>query len=469
MNTHEDPNAVFRKHPPESWELALRSARLITKPLERFLKIEAASGILLFVAAAIALVLANSPASNAFQSFWQIRLGVTLGELSFVRPLVWWVNDGLMAIFFFVIGLEIRRELHHGQLSSMKLASLPLAAAAGGFVVPIFVYLAVARHPAAASGWSVPMATDIAFALGILSLLGRRAPPALRVLLLALAVIDDLGAILIIAVVYSSGLSWVGAGAAVAGVLGVIGLQRLGVRSKLAYVFPSLLVWGGTYAAGLHPTIAGVVLGLITPVRAWLGPTGLRETLAEEVARLESDRERISAHDLVRRLKRIDVARRETMSPAESLIHAMHGVVAFGIMPIFALANAGVVFSGGAEHEAASVVTAGTALGLALGKPLGVVSVALLSVRLGWARLPEGVGTRHIVVLGLVAGVGFTMALFLSQLAFVDETLLAACKIGVLAGSGLAAVLALGAGFVWLSPNEDEHKVSADEVEGRIP
>lgn len=430
--------------PPEAWAPLMRAARLATRPLERFLRIEAASGILLLMAAALALGWANSPWSEAYGHLWHTPVGLRFGDFAIERSLEWIVNDGLMVIFFFVVGLEIRRELHHGELSELRRAALPLAAALGGMIVPALMYLGFAGAPATRSGWGVPMATDIAFAVGILTLLGSRVPPALRVLLLALAVIDDLGAIVVIALFYSDGLSAAGLGVAAGGLGVIFVMQWLGVRVKAAYVVPGVVVWAGIATAGVHPTIAGVIIGLITPVQAWLGPTGFVDDMRQELAQLERSRpQTLSQHELAQTLRHVAVARREAMSPAESLIELLHPWVAFGIMPLFALANAGVVVAGGPLDESAWRVLTGAAVGLVVGKPIGVLLACALTLRLGLAALPAGLSKRHLVVLGAVAGVGFTMSLFIAQLAFVDPLLLGPAKLGILCASGVASVLAL--------------------------
>jgi NhaA family Na+:H+ antiporter len=429
----------------------IRAARVAGRPLERFLGIEASSGILLLVAAAVALAWANSPWADVYGQLWRTPIGVRVGPFAFERSLEWFVNDGLMAIFFFVVGLEIRREIHHGELSEWRRAALPVAAALGGMLVPAALYLAVAGAPATRSGWGVPMATDIAFAVGILTLLGKRVPAALRVLLLALAVIDDLGAIVVIAVFYSSGVSLSGLVVAAVGLGGIVAMQRFGVRNKLVYLAPALVAWAGTYAAGIHPTVAGVVIGLITPVRAWLGREGFVHDVRQQLEHLPDDLSD-SSHELAHALRRVDGARREAMSPAASLIETLHPWVAYGIMPIFALANAGVAISVGAIDAAASSVITGVVIGLVVGKSIGVLLASFLTLRLRIASLPTGVTFAHLVVLGLVAGVGFTMALFIAQLAFTDAGLLAAAKLGVLAASGVAAVLALVVGRSVLVP-----------------
>jgi len=453
MSTPSPPGpGPLSSAPPEAWEPLLRLARFAGRPLERFLRIEAASGILLLVAAAVALAWANSPWAESYVQLWHTPVGVRIGAFTFERTLVWLVNDALMVIFFFVVGLEIRREIHDGELSEWRRAALPTAAALGGMLAPAALYLAFARGPETRSGWGVPMATDIAFAVGILTLLGERIPAALRVLLLALAVIDDLGAIVVIALFYSSGIEPAGLLIAALGLIAIIAMQRLGVRAKLAYVPPATIAWAGIYTAGIHPTVAGVVVGLMTPVRAWLGTDGFLVGVRQELDQLSNVTPRtLSSHDFAQALRHVNVARREAMSPAESLIEMLHPWVAFGIMPVFALANAGVVVSAGSlDAPSWSVVTA-VAVGLLVGKPLGVFVASWLTLRLGVGTLPEGVTLRHLVVLGVVAGVGFTMSLFIAQLAFTDPRLLAAAKIGVLAASGGAAVLALVAGRLLLA------------------
>ena len=439
--------------PPEAWGPLVRFARLAGRPLDRFLRIEAASGILLLVAAAIALVWANSPWAASYAQLLHTPLGVRIGTFTFERTLEWVINDGLMVIFFFVVGMEIRREIYCGELSEWRRAALPAAAALGGMLAPAALYLLVAGAPETRSGWGVPMATDIAFAVGILTLLGKRVPAALRVLLLALAVIDDLGAIVVIALFYSSGIELSGLGVAALGLGSVFAMQRLGVRSKLAYIAPSVIAWAGIYLAGIHPTIAGVIIGLATPVRAWLGPDGFLVSVNEEIEQLSrAAPSALSSHEFAERLRHVDVARREAQSPAESLIEMLHPWVAFGIMPVFALANAGVAISGGSLDATSRSVVSAVAVGLFVGKPLGVLFASWLALRLRIGALPSGLTLRHLVVLGVVAGVGFTMALFIAQLAFTDVHLLAAGKLGVLSASCVAAILGLVLGRLLLAP-----------------
>ncbi|MCU0698801.1 MAG: Na+/H+ antiporter NhaA [Myxococcaceae bacterium] len=451
--------------PPEALAPLVQLARLAARPIDRFLHIQAASGLVLLVCAAVAMGLANSPWRDAWFSLWESPIGLRVGSFAVEKSLAWVVNDGLMVIFFFVVGLEIRREAHQGELSTWRRAALPAAAALGGMLVPAVVYLAIAGAPETRAGWGVPMATDIAFAVGILALLGPRAPPALRVLLLALAVIDDLGAIVVIALFYTSELSWSFALVAALGFAGIFAFQAFGVRSKWAYVVPAVVAWAGVYGFGVHPTIAGVLVGLVTPVRAWLGPEGFVAHVQRQLGAVTTPG--LSAHELAVHLAAVDHARREALSPAESLIEKLHPVVAWGIMPVFALANAGVALDSGPTSSASSLVTVGVIAGLVVGKPVGVFAASWLVTRLGVGTLPIGLGGRHLVVLGLVAGVGFTMSLFTAQLAFVDAALLGAAKVGVLVASVVAATLSVGAGL-WLLPKApvEGAAMTAHEAEG---
>jgi NhaA family Na+:H+ antiporter len=466
-----DSNQTPSLFPPEAWKPLVDLRRVARRPLDRFLQIEAASGILLLAAAAVALLLANSPWSDDYLSFWKIPLGITFGSIQFDRSIEWFVNDGLMVIFFFVVGLEIKREMVRGELSELRRAALPFAAAFGGMLAPaviyLFIALFIAEVPSVKSGWGVPMATDIAFAVGVLALLGKRVPAALRVLLLTVAVIDDLGAILVIALFYSSGLSMSGFFVAAIGFAGIVAMQRFGTRSKIAYIAPALLAWGGIYAAGVHPTIAGVIVGLMTPATSWLGPKGFIDTIKVDLDDLnKASLKTMSSHDIAATLKHLDSARREVLSPVDSLIESLHPWVAFVIMPIFALANAGVAVQGFSLESDASVAAIAIFVGLVVGKPIGILLLSWLTVKMKMATLPIGISTRHLLVLGVVAGIGFTMAIFIAQLAFEDEDLLAAAKIGVLSASGAAAILSLILGrFLLPTHIPIGAATSADEAE----
>ncbi|KAF1051159.1 MAG: Na(+)/H(+) antiporter NhaA [Stenotrophomonas maltophilia] len=426
-----------------------RLAQRAFAALERFLHIEAVSGIVLLIAAIIALVWANSPFADSYEALWHAPISFGIGHWSFSQSLHFWINDGLMTVFFLVVGMEIRREIHEGALASLQQALLPVVAAIGGVAVPALIYLALNADPSRAHGWAVPTATDIAFAVGVLALLGRSIPGNVRVFLLALAIIDDIIAVLIIAFFYAGGLDYSGFIVAGIGILMVLGLQRLGIGSAFAYLLPGAVTWCGLLMTGAHPTLAGVILGLLTPVR----PMPLREHPLELVARLtqellgRADREQ---GELAHPLKHLRQAQRELLPPVVRVQTALHPWVSYGIMPLFALANAGVALGGvdlGA-HGPHWVLT-GVALALVLGKPLGVISVTWAMVRLGGLRLPDGVSWGGVCLIGLLAGIGFTMAIFIAMLAFNDAELLAAAKLGVLLGSVVSAVLGLAWGLVY--------------------
>ena len=394
---------------------------------------------MLLVAAAAALVWANTPVAAHYDALWATPLGMSLGPIGFERDLRWWVNDGLMSVFFFVVGLEIRREMHAGELSDLRRAALPLAAALGGMLVPAVIYTAFNAGHATSVGWGVPMATDIAFAVGVLALLGDRVPPALRILLLALAVIDDLGAILVIALFYSDGVHLPALGAAGAGLAGILVLQAFGVRAVAAYVPVALVAWGATYASGVHPTIAGVLIGLLTPVRAWLGPDRFADT-AEAAARGVREAAVAGATHVHQHLEAMARATREAVSPVERLEHALHGWVAWFVMPLFAFANAGVSLGSLSLAGDGWRVFVGIVAGLVIGKAVGVYAAARAVAALGAAALPRGVRWADVTVVGGVAGIGFTMALFVAQLAFPAGPALETAKLAILAASCVAGL-----------------------------
>ncbi|MDC0684567.1 Na+/H+ antiporter NhaA [Sorangium atrum] len=458
----------LRNAPPGTWLPARRLALWIFQPLERFLHVQAASGIVLIIATAVALAWANSPWAASYERLWRTPMRLGLGSYLVEHDLHFWINDGLMAIFFFVVGLEIRREIHQGELSVLKRAVLPVAAALGGMLFPALIYLALNPSPPERSGWGVPMATDIAFAVGALALLGNRVPAALRVLLLALAIIDDIGAILVIAVFYSSSISVAGFGLVALGIAGVLALQRFGVRSPAVYVAPGVVTWAGLLSAGVHPTIAGVLLGLLTPVHPWFGEEGF---LAEARRALQDFQERATgghdARELTGPLAQLAQARREALPPVVSLEAALHPWVAYGIMPLFAFANAGV--SLGDVHLGAAGSTRlllGVVLGLTMGKPLGIMVACFLSVKLGLAALPRGVLWRGVLVVGCVAGIGFTMAIFVAGLAFGTGQRLGVAKLAVLLGSLFSALVAMAVGKLVLRPAQaGQIAATADEAE----
>lgn len=432
-------------------------AKRVVEPIERFMHVEASSGIVLLVAATVALVWANSPLHESYDALWHTHFSITLGPWTIDHDLHFWINDFLMAIFFFVVGLEIKREIFEGALSDMRRAALPIAAAVGGMLVPAAIYAALNVGTAGSGGWGVPMATDIAFAVGMLTLLGKRVPPTLRVLLLAVAIIDDIGAILVIAIFYSSGFNPDGLVYIVGGLVALLALNQAGVRPGLLWVIPPLAVWGGMLNFGIHPTIAGVIVGLMTPIKPWLG----KEAFVDAARGALDDFQRLAAdgledHELTGPLNDLAIARREALGPAKHIENYLHPWVAFFIMPVFALANAGVDLGGiTLGGEGVPMVLLGITLGLAVGKPAGIMLFSWISVRMGICRLPAGVGWRGLFVLGSAGGIGFTMALFISELAFAGGDLSGPGKLAVLIGTAVAALLTLGGGFILLKPGSN--------------
>lgn len=428
-------------------------AERVFSALERFMHIEAVSGIVLLIAAAAALIWANFPAGASYDHFWHTPVTFGFGSYVISQSLHFWINDGLMTIFFLVVGLEIRREIYEGALANWRLASLPLIAALGGVIAPAVIFIALNTDPTVRHGWAIPTATDIAFAVGVLALLGRWIPSSIRILLLALAVIDDIAAILIIALFYSEGLNLIGFLIAFAGILTVLGLHHLGIGVAFPYIVPGILVWVGFYEAGIHPSIGGVLLGLMTPVV----PFVRRERPAEIIARaLDEFTTRVRSETgadiraLVEPAARIKRAQREILPPVIRVQAALHPYVAFGIMPLFALANAGVALGQLDFAQAnAYAVLFGVFFGLIIGKPLGIVVASWIAVRTGLCQLPPGANWRGVILIGCLGGIGFTMSIFIATLAYPgSDVMLNAAKLGVLCGSAAAAIVGLLAGIL---------------------
>jgi NhaA family Na+:H+ antiporter len=402
----------------------------------------------LLAAAVFALLISNSAWGPAYESWWHTPVAIRIGALGFEEDLRFLINDGLMTVFFFVVGLEIRRELSHGELRQLRRATLPFAAALGGMLVPAALFFTLNSGRAGEHGWGVPMATDIAFAVGVFALLGTRVPRSLKVLLLALAIIDDIGAIVVIALFYSGSFHLNGLLLVGLGVVGVLVLKGLGARSPWTYVAPAAVIWAGLHAAGVHPTLAGVAVALMTPTRAWFGREGFLARASQSLAHME-EQDDFQAPELWSHLDALNQARREAVAPTDRLLRRLHGPVAFGIMPLFALANAGVRFDFGHFSPDALRVFSGAFFGLLIGKPLGVVAFCFLAVRSKVAALPRGANFVDVLLVGLLAGIGFTMALFIGQLAFSEHLLLEAAKLGVLCGSATAALVSFLFGL-WL-------------------
>lgn len=423
--------------PPTAWE------RLLS-PWSRFVRHEASSGVLLVLATAAALVWANSPWGESYARVWESKVRLGLGTAEVALSLHHLVNDGLMAVFFFLVGLEIKRELLVGELASPRRAALPIAAALGGMLLPAAIYLAFNASGPTRRGWGIPMATDIAFSLGVLALVGRRTPWSLHVFLAALAIVDDLGAVLVIAVAYAGALNGVALGAA-AGVFGLMLLaNRLGARRPALYAGLGFGLWLAVLSSGVHATVAGVLAAFAVPARTRVDTDtvlvrgrALLEALdaaGEEGPNVLTNRGQQAALEGLERLTEA------ALTPLQRMERALHGWVLYGIMPLFALANAGVRLDDVGRAVLVSPVLWGVALGLALGKPLGITAAAWAAVRLGWAQAPAA-GWRPLHGVGWLAGIGFTMALFIATLAFPTGPHRTAAKVGILSGSLLAAAV----------------------------
>lgn len=440
-------------------------ARRFAQPVQRFLHVESAGGIVLLAATVAALMWANSPWRSSYESFWHTELTLSLGDRQLTEDLRHWVNDGLMALFFFVVGLEIKQELVTGQLAKARDAALPAFAALGGMVVPAAIYAALNRGDAT-SGWGIPMATDIAFAVGVLALLGSRVPSTLKVLLLALAIVDDIGAIAVIALFYSDGIDLGWGALAVAGIAIIVILAKVRVWFIPVYGMVGSAVWLATLLSGVHATIAGVLLGLLSPARPLLG-NDQAAAIADE---LSEDRD-----VTVGEVRVMAFRLRESVSVAERLQDVLHPWTSYVIVPIFALANAGISLSADSLRDAvSSPVTIGVVLGLVVGKAVGITGAVAIATRLGIARLPEGIRLAQVAGIAALAGIGYTVALFISSLAFDDAALEAQAKIGVLAASVLAAVIGSAALLRVLPANPPPKAATAlpdsvvqGELEGR--
>ncbi|RAU49458.1 MULTISPECIES: Na+/H+ antiporter NhaA [unclassified Pseudomonas] len=379
----------------------------VRNTFKRFFKLEAAGGLLLIAAAALALLINNSPLSWLYNSFLDLPVAVRMGALEIAKPLLLWINDGLMALFFLLIGLEVKREIIQGHLSRLSQVVLPGAAAIGGMVVPALLYWALNHDDAAAmSGWAIPMATDIAFALGVLALLGKRVPVSLKLFLMTLAIIDDLGAIIVIALFYSSEMSMLSLTLALAALAGLIVMNRLGVAKLTPYLLLGLVLWVCVLKSGVHATLAGVVLALCIPLKTV----------------------------------------RDAPSPLQLLEHALHPWVAYGILPLFAFANAGVSLSGVTLESFSHPVPMGIALGLLVGKTVGVFGLTWLAIKGGWAALPTGANWGQVLGVSVLCGIGFTMSLFVGSLAFVpgQSPFAGMDRMGILSGSIIAALAGYG-------------------------
>ena len=416
----------------------------ILGPAIRFFELEQASGLFLIVVAIVALIWANSPFASTYFGIQESKISFGFGEFKIEKDFLHWINDGLMAVFFFVVGLEIKRELLIGELSSVKNAMLPIAAALGGMIFPAVIYALINVNGETAKGWGIPMATDIAFAIGILSILGNRIPLALKVFLTAVAIIDDLGAVLVIAIFYSANISLLILGLAAIVILILVLLNYLQIKSPLVYAIFGILLWFLFLKSGVHSTIAGVVLALTIPTKTRINGKKFFEEANSALHKLQDKGLAKEGHtispDVNEVIYTIEDYCEKATAPAHRLEHKLHPYVAFFIMPVFALVNAGVAI-GGVGSNVFNGVTLGIVAGLLIGKVLGISLFSILAVKSGFAALPSGTSFKQLAGAGFLAGIGFTMSLFIANLAFGSPELLNFAKAGIIAGSILSGVV----------------------------
>ncbi|WP_344955975.1 Na+/H+ antiporter NhaA [Zobellella aerophila] len=428
----------------------------LTKPFLQFLRIEAAAGLVLLLFTVAALVLSNSPWSHAFLSLWETPMGIQSGSLEFTRSLREWINDACMTLFFFLVALELKRELVLGELRNPRMAVLSIAAALGGMLVPAICYLMLQSGLPGQNGWGTVMATDTAFVIGCLALLGTRIPQSLRVFMLSLAIVDDIGAILVVAIGYGSDIRWSAISLAAIGLVIIRAMAVLGVRSIALYFLVGGGVWLAVDMSGVHPTVTGVILGLMTPTGKWVSDERLHAIFDRVVAYPPGDHWSGNTEDR-QALRMAEEAARETLSPVERLEIMLHPWVGFVIMPLFAFSNAGVsiVFA-----ELVDSVTLAVFVGFVFGKPVGVFAFSWLAVRSGMAVRPPGLSWMLLAAGGLLAGIGFTMALFIANLAF-NPSLIDSAKLGIFLASFVSAVAGLVL-LMWLSVRSKASRAGGD-------
>ncbi|HEX8433152.1 MAG TPA: Na+/H+ antiporter NhaA [Longimicrobium sp.] len=422
----------------------------ILSPFHDFVRTASAGGLVLIASTLVALVWANSPWGGSYEHLWETELTVGMGARALTYSLHHWINDGLMVVFFFLVGLEIKREVLVGELASARRAALPAAAALGGMVVPACLYALLNAGGPGAPGWGIPMATDIAFAIGVLALLGPRTPTALKVFLTALAIVDDIGAVVVIAVFYTARIEWSALMAGLAFLGALVALNRMGARQPLTYALIGILVWAAFLQSGVHATVAGVLVAMTVPVRTRINTldflNGGRRLMDAFDDAGEEGTSILTNHRQQAIVQELETACQHAQSPLQRIEDSLHPWVAFLIIPLFALANAGVRLEGDLLGAFTHPVTLGVIVGLVLGKPIGITLFAWLSVKLGVASLPRGVSWRSIHAVSWLGGIGFTMSLFISALAFTDGEMVAEAKIGTFTASVLAGI----AGWVML-------------------
>jgi NhaA family Na+:H+ antiporter len=418
--------------------------KFIKEPLNRFIRLETSGSIILFAATLSALALANSPFSDVFLNFWKSYITISVPGFELSKPIVKWINDGLMAIFFFLIGLEIKREILTGELSHLKKASLPVFAAIGGMIFPAVLFTVLNYGKPGAEGWGIPMAADIAFSLGILKLLGNRVPSGLKVFLMAFAIIDDLGAVLVIAFFYSSNLVWMYIAIGLSIVAALLILSYKGFYSKYLFFIAGIVVWVLFLKSGIHATIAGVLMAFTIPLKR---ETNTRSFYEEGKNSLETfltecktpSEKSILTKNQLETLDELEELTEKTAPPLQYIEHRLHGWVSYLIMPLFAFANAGVVFNFGSDSN--FDLSLNIAISLIVGNAVGIFLSSFLSVKLKLAVLPENVNLRQLAGVSILGGLGFTMSLFINNLAFTDPAIIDSAKLGILIGSFVAGLL----------------------------
>lgn len=416
--------------------------KILITPFQKFVKIESFSGILLFGATIIALIWANSPYRSLYESLWQYEIGIVTQSFELTKPLILWINDGLMAIFFFLIGLELKRELLIGELDSPKKAALPFLAAIGGMVIPVVMFIFLNKNPDTLNGWGIPMAADIAFTLAILKMIGNRVPLSLKIFLTAFAIIDDIGAVLVIAIFYSSGINWLLLAYALVLLIILFFLSYKKIHSKYLILLFGIIIWILFLKAGIHPTVSGVLLAFTVPIRQKVDVktfTNKLNDIANEI-KISTDNENyILSKKQIEQIDNLEACSDKVQSPLQQLEHRLHNWVAFFIIPLFAFANAGVSFNTDMNFDSALI--ANIAICLFAGNFIGVTVMSFLSMKLRLTELPKGVNYIQILGIASLAGVGFTMSIFIANLAFVENiAFIDSAKVGILIGSFISGI-----------------------------
>ncbi|MDN3492030.1 Na+/H+ antiporter NhaA [Winogradskyella bathintestinalis] len=417
--------------------------RVFLTPFQKFVKIESFSGILLMFATIVALVWANSPFGDIYREIWQYDIGIVTETFEFKKPLILWINDGLMAIFFFLIGLEIKRELLIGELNTPKKIAFPLVGAIGGMLVPVAFFLVLNQNPDTLKGWGIPMATDIAFSLAILNVLGKRVPLSLKVFLTAFAIVDDIGAVLVIAIFYSGTINLTLLLIAVVMLAVLYFFSFRGYYSRFVMFFFGIIIWFLFLKAGIHPTVAGILLAFSVPIRQKIDTSTFLEQLEivyNDIKQASILQKPILSSEQIQHIDDLEDWSSKFQSPLQHLEHNLHGWVAYFIIPIFALANAG-VFISGAEHLDTALVT-NIVICLILGKGIGITSLVMLAKQIKLIEIPSDISFKQILGVAFLAGIGFTMAIFIASLAFASTPeYIDSAKIGILIGSFISAII----------------------------